>query len=920
MRFSVPGLSPNSSSTPQKSEAGHLSRSDKIVRRARHVSEANIIWRYSGAVLAVAAAAGLRLAFHRVLGLQVPYWSFTAAVMVAAWVGGRGPSLAATALSALTARWLFIAPTHSFAIADPAAAWGLGLFVITVGPIALMIVSLREALLAGRENEARFEFVLNAAKLGAWDLDLVRHTVWSAPQHEAIYGYPATTRERTWETYLAQLLPEDRKEIERRFQLAVITGTDFDSEYRIRRVDGAVRWIWAQGRILRYENGLPVHFSGVTRDITDQKMAQEALRENVERLQFVLDAAKLGAWELNLVDHTVRRAGHFDEIFGYTHSLPEWSYEKFLEHVLPEDRDEFERKLQQAAASGADWQHEFRIRMADGALRWICTWGRSHSGEGRMYGVNQDITERKQAEERLRESEERLRLAQQVARLGTFEWDLQTGVDRWTPELEALYGLPPGGFAGTEPAWEELVHPADRAEAVRRVQRALDTGITCDAEYRVIQPNGSVRWLYGRARMLKDDAGKPQRLIGVNMDITERKQAEERLRQIQKLESIGRLAGGIAHDFNNLLTVIIGNASFALTKYPSIEEIQHIITASERAAQLTSQLLAYAGKGQFISNAVNLSDLISRSKPLLSASIPKRVNLVFRLSQEELVIKADPSQIEQILMNLVINAAEAIPSQTDGRIEIVTGPSVVSPEMADLQAPGFDVSAGHFVLLEVTDNGSGMDEATVAQIFEPFFSTKFTGRGLGLAAVQGILRSCNGFINVRSSPGTGSTFRVYLPASAEKAAAAIPSGARPDTSRRRDRKPATILVVDDEEMVRSMARTALQSEGYEVLEANNGRDALDMLARADTLPTLVLLDLTMPVMGGAELMPILNHDYPGLRVIVTSGYSEEDARSDLPPGVVADFLQKPYSITTLAEKVQTTLNSGGPDENVRKAA
>jgi C4-dicarboxylate-specific signal transduction histidine kinase len=194
------------------------------------------------------------------------------------------------------------------------------------------------------------------------------------------------------------------------------------------------------------------------------------------------------------------------------------------------------------------------------------------------------------------------------------------------------------------------------------------------------------------------------------------------------------------------------------------------------AAQLTSQLLAYAGKGQFVTKTVNLSDLVSRSTPLLSASIPKRVNLVFRLSQEDLVTKADPSQIEQILMNLVINAAEAIPSQTDGRIEIVTGRSVVSLEMAGFHAPAFDVRPGHFVFLKVTDNGSGMDEATMEQIFDPFFLTKFRGRGLGLAAVQGILRRCNGFIDVRSSPDAGSTFRVYLPAVAAKPAAETPAG------------------------------------------------------------------------------------------------------------------------------------------------
>jgi CheY-like chemotaxis protein len=366
--------------------------------------------------------------------------------------------------------------------------------------------------------------------------------------------------------------------------------------------------------------------------------------------------------------------------------------------------------------------------------------------------------------------------------------------------------------------------------------------------------------------------------------------------------------------------VIIGNADIARTKYPSIEELQHIIDASGRAAQLTSQLLAYAGKGQFISEIFGLNDVVSASWELLSVSVPKSVEISFNLSPDELLIKGDPSQIDQILMNLVINASEAIPLEADGRIEITTSGEVI-PETLIRNAQGSDVQPGRFVCLEVTDNGSGMDEATLAKIFDPFFSTKFTGRGLGLPAVQGIVRSCRGFIDVHSSPGAGSTFRVFLPASAEQPAAAVPVGARPGALRRRqDRRPATILVVDDEEMVRSMARTALRNEGHEVLEANNGKDALDVLAGAATLPALVLLDLTMPVMGGAELVPILNHDYPGLRVIVTSGYSEEDVRKDLPPGVIAGFLQKPYTLSTLIEKVDVILNSGGPSEEVRKAA
>jgi CheY-like chemotaxis protein len=271
-------------------------------------------------------------------------------------------------------------------------------------------------------------------------------------------------------------------------------------------------------------------------------------------------------------------------------------------------------------------------------------------------------------------------------------------------------------------------------------------------------------------------------------------------------------------------------------------------------------------------------------------------------------------------MNLVINASEAIPPGTDGRIEVTTSGCEVTPETVIRHAQGYDVQPGRFICLGVTDNGSGVDEATLAKIFDPFFSTKFTGRGLGLAAVQGIVRSCRGFIDVHSSPGAGSTFRVFLPASAEQPVAAASVGAPLGTSRRQDRRPATILVVDDEEMVRRMTCMALRDQGYEVLEANNGQSALQLLAAAATLPGLVLLDLTMPVMGGAELVPILNHDYPGLRVILTSGYSEEDARRDLSPGAIADFLQKPYTFKALTEKVEAALNSGGPNQEVRRAA
>ena len=385
-------------------------------------------------------------------------------------------------------------------------------------------------------------------------------------------------------------------------------------------------------------------------------------------------------------------------------------------------------------------------------------------------------------------------------------------------------------------------------------------------------------------------------------DTTERRHTEERLRQSQKLESIALLAGGVAHDFNNILTVIMGSASAALADCASCEHCEAILSASERAAYLTRQLLAYAGKGRTVAKLIDLTELVSGSTALLSASVPKRVSLSFSLSKDLPCLEADPSQIEQILMNLVINAGEAIPARSEGRIEIATGMVEATPEIAHRHSQSYDVAAGNYLYLEVRDNGEGMDESTASHIFDPFFTTKFTGRGLGLAALQGIVRTSKGFVEVSSRPGDGTTFRVFLPASGKR---------RPPENAivtpRRQARGATILVVDDEHMVRKLACAILRRHGYNVLEAIDGKDALQVLADSGALPALALLDLAMPVMGGDELVPILGAKYPDLKIVMSSGYPEDEARRVSPNGSIASFLQKPYTGVALAEKVAQVL-------------
>jgi PAS domain S-box-containing protein len=391
-------------------------------------------------------------------------------------------------------------------------------------------------------------------------------------------------------------------------------------------------------------------------------------------------------------------------------------------------------------------------------------------------------------------------------------------------------------------------------------------------------------------------------------DVTESRKIDAAVRQAQRLESLGVLAGGIAHDFNNLLVGILGNATLARGDAGANSDLARCLadieTAAVRAAELTQQLLAYAGKGRFVLARSSVNELVHGIARLVSATISKQITMRYELASEALSIEGDATQLRQVIMNLLTNAADAIGPRA-GLVTLRTRGCSLEAEALSRLTLGEGLSPGAYLAIEVIDTGSGMSEATRARIFDPFFTTKFTGRGLGLAAVLGILRAHRGAIDVESVEGEGTTFRVFLPRVAPSDAAV---GTAPPAEAAPDRVPArTILVVDDEEVVRRVMRRVLTRRGVEVLEAADGASAIETFRAHRQDIAVVVLDYTMPGMSGAETFEKLRAIEPDVRVVLASGYTEEDATRLFGSGGIRGFVMKPFTAETLVERVLAAL-------------
>ena len=587
----------------------------------------------------------------------------------------------------------------------------------------------------------------------------------------------------------------------------------------------------------------------------------------------------------------------------------------------PEDQADAvaERALGEAADSGSFSAERWIVRQDGSRFPAQVSLARVLNRQGEVlgfFGRLRDLTEVKRVEEELGRSKEALDLANEAAGLGTWDHDLLTGELHLDSRAKALLGFPPDAPTSYA-AWTAVIHPDDLPAAQEILERAQRERQPFSTEYRVIWPDRSVHWLavIGRGSY-SPTVGRPMRMRGILLDMTERKRTEERLQEVMRLEAIGRLAGGIAHDLNNMLVAILGFSDLLAQSLapndPRLEDVHQINDAAERSAELTRQLLAFARRELIQPRKLDLNAIVRYAGGMLRPVLGENIRLVMQLSPDVGAIHADPARVEQILMNLVLNSRDAMPR--GGEVIVETAGVTLESDNLAWQQQSEAPPTGRYALLAVTDSGHGMDPDTLQHIWEPFFTTKPAGKGtgLGLSVVYGSVKQSGGFVWVDSEVDRGTIVRVYWPVMSQEAEKPTQRPA-PTPS---ERGSETLLVVEDERVVRALMVRSLTGLGYRCLEAADAHEALLVLQQQEKVD-LVITDVVMPGTSGGDLGLLLADRYPTLRVLYTSGFADNEVVRRGLLDVGRPFLQKPFAPRELARKVREVLESPATQEPSR---
>jgi PAS domain S-box-containing protein len=755
-----------------------------------------------------------------------------------------------------------------------------------------------------QHSEERYRLLFETNPLPSWVFD--RETLQILAVNDAAVTHYGYTREEFLGLTIRDLRPpEDVPLIEQRVRHAP-AGPHMAGTWRHRKRDGALILVEVSAHGLVYA-GRPAELV-VVHDVTEERRTSAVVREREERFrQLVENMREVFFVESADLREMIYISPSYEEIWGRSCQSLYDDPRSFLEPVPEEDRERLFANIAQAQAGEQPDEIEFRVAHPDGRVRWVLARSgpvRNELGEVyRIAGVALDITERKQAEAALRLNEERFRALVEnsgdavavLERDGTISYLSQSSVRVLGFESRDLLGT--NAFA--------LLHPDDVAAVRESIQALRDSpGGVVQVASRFRHRDGE--WHYGEGSLTNRLHDAVVRGVVFNFrDVTSQRQLEEQFRQSQKMEAVGKLAGGVAHDFNNLLTVITSYGQLLMEDLPmgdprraDLDEIQKAATA---AAGLTRQLLAFSRQQVLEPRVLDLNEVVDAAGKMLKRLIGEDIDLITVPAADLWVVRADPGQIEQVLLNLAVNARDAMPM--GGKLTIETANVDLAGTYIGHHRP---VTPGPYVLLAVSDTGSGMDRETQTHIFEPFFTTKEKGKGtgLGLATVYGIVKQSGGFIWFYSEPGQGTTFKIYLPRVEEERSVTSAPPSAPTIQ-----GSETILLVEDATPVREVARAVLSRCGYAVVVAGDGRAALEAAARHSGPIHLLVTDVIMPEIGGRQLADRLLELHPGLRVLFVSGYTDDAIirHGILEPGIA--FLQKPFTPESLAAKVREVLDS-----------
>ena len=758
------------------------------------------------------------------------------------------------------------------------------------------------------ESERELREAQRLSHVGSWSLDFRTGVMSWTDELYRLGGLDPTQPAPSFEEHKKLYTPESWLKVKIAAEQALLDAKPYQLELEAFRNGGEPCWVMTRGEPYFDETGQVVGQHGTVQDITDWKRLVEKLENSETRFRALVDRAPLPIallageeWYLNAA---------FTRAFGYTTrdipNLAAWWSAADPDHTF---RERLESSWERAAVHSTAGARvvppqECHVHCKNGEIR-IVEIGAVGVPNGFLVTLF-DLTARKQAEARLLREQTVLLEAEKLSGLGAWEWDTSTNEFTVSEGWMRIHGATSRTM--TLDAVNALVHPDDLPALAAAGNAAQSAAAPLESEHRILrQSDGAIRIVQVRGAPVRTGDGLPVKLFGVARDITDQRGMEldranlaERLQLSQKLESVGRLAGGIAHDFNNILTVINGYSQLLLARLgptdPSRDTLSEIYKAGERAAGLTGQLLAFSRKQVLQPRVLDLNQIVRGMVPMLKRLVGEDIEVEVAAGPDTCAVNADPHQFEQVILNLAVNAREAMPG--GGKLRIETSAVHLDSHYTSLHP---DAREGSYLLLSFSDTGKGIDEQTRRRIFEPFFTTKplGEGNGLGLATVQGIVAQSGGHINVRSQPGHGARFEIYLPAVEDQAAEAeqpaAPAGGGAET----------ILVVEDMPEVLEFTAMALSSYGYRVLKASSPADAVRLCASEPV--HLLLTDIVMPQVSGRELARRLSQAQPSLKVLFMSGYTDNLIVRDgvLDPGI--HFIEKPFSPEALAHKIRSVL-------------